>query len=79
MSWLHQQKNSFNCTPKPDDVTCSYKFRSLKHFLSRGKFNPLNERVSNMRPVKQYHSDSSMTNEVHDTNLIRLVFLGLKK
>ena len=31
------------------------------------------------RPAKQYESDSSMTNEVHDTNLNILVFLNLKK
>ena len=31
------------------------------------------------RPVNQYESDSSMTNKVHDTNLMLLVFLDLKK
>ena len=31
------------------------------------------------RLAKQYENDSSMTNEVHDTNLILLVFLNLKK
>ena len=36
---------SFNFTTKADDVTASYKFRSLKHFLSRGDFKPSNERV----------------------------------
>ena len=30
-------------------------------------------------PVNQYESDSSVTNKVHDTNLMLLVFLGLKK
>ena len=30
-------------------------------------------------PVNQYESDFSMTNEVHDTNLMLLVFLDLKK
>ena len=29
------------------------------------------------RPANQYESDSSMTNEVHDTNLMLLVFLNL--
>ena len=31
------------------------------------------------RPAKQYERDSSMTDEVHDTNLILPVFLNLKK
>ena len=31
------------------------------------------------RPANQYESDSSMTNEVHDTNSMLLVFLDLKK
>ena len=31
------------------------------------------------RPVNQYENDSSMTNKVHDTNLMLLVFLDLKK
>ena len=31
------------------------------------------------RPANQYESDSSMTYEVHDTNLMLLVFLDLKK
>ena len=31
------------------------------------------------RPSNQYESDSSMTKNVHDTNLILLVFLDLKK
>ena len=31
------------------------------------------------RPANQYESDSSMTNEVHDTNLMFLVVLDLKK
>ena len=31
------------------------------------------------RPANQYDSDSSMTNKVHDTNLMLLVFLDLKK
>ena len=31
------------------------------------------------RPGNQYESDSLMTNEVHDTSLMLLVFLGLKK
>ena len=29
-------------------------------------------------PANQYESDSSMTNEVHDTNLMLLVLLDLK-
>ena len=47
-----------------DDVTASYKFRPLKHFLSRGDFKPSNERVQTderqiskrayRRPAKQY-------------------------
>ena len=36
---------SFNCTTKHGDFTASYKFRSLKHFISRGDFKPSNERV----------------------------------
>ena len=31
------------------------------------------------RPANQYESDSSMTYKVHDTNLMLLVFLDLKK
>ena len=31
------------------------------------------------RPANQYENDSSMTNKVHDTNLMLLVFLDLKK
>ena len=31
------------------------------------------------RPANQYESDSSMANEVHDTNLMLLAFLDLKK
>ena len=31
------------------------------------------------RPVNQYESDSSMTNKVHETNLMLLEFLDLKK
>ena len=31
------------------------------------------------RPANQYESDSSMTNKVHDTKLMLLVFLDLKK
>ena len=31
------------------------------------------------RPANQYESDSSMTDKVHDTNLMLLVFLDLKK
>ena len=31
------------------------------------------------RPANQYESDFSMTNEVHDTNLMLLVFRDLKK
>ena len=31
------------------------------------------------RPANQYESDSSMTNKIHDTNLMRPVFLDLKK
>ena len=31
------------------------------------------------RPANQYESDSSMTNKVHDTNLMFLVFLDLMK
>ena len=30
------------------------------------------------RPANQYESDSSMTNKVHDTNLMLLVSLDLK-
>ena len=45
MSWLHQQNLSFNCTTKSDDVTASFKFKSLNYFLSRGDFMPSNERV----------------------------------
>ena len=73
MSLFHQQTFSFICTTKHVDFTASYKFRSLKHFLSRGDFKPSAYR----RPAKQYEIDSSMTNEVHDTNLIFLVFLNL--
>ena len=31
------------------------------------------------RQANQYESDFSMTNKVHDTNLMLLVFLDLKK
>ena len=31
------------------------------------------------RPANQYESDFSLTNKVHDTNLMLLVFLDLKK
>ena len=31
------------------------------------------------RPANQYESDSSMTNEVQDTNLMLIVFHDLKK
>ena len=31
------------------------------------------------RPANQYESDFLMTNKVHDTNLMLLVFLDLKK
>ena len=31
------------------------------------------------RPANQYESDFSMANEVHDTNLMPLAFLDLKK
>ena len=31
------------------------------------------------RPANQYESDSSMTNKVHDTALMLLVLLDLKK
>ena len=31
------------------------------------------------RPVNQYESDSSITNKVHDTNLMLLAFLDFKK
>ena len=61
----------------------------MKHFLSRGDFKPSNERVQidecqiSKLPVsqtcQQYESDSSITKEVHGTNLILLVFLDLKK
>ena len=30
------------------------------------------------KPANQYESDSSMTNKVHDTNLMLLVFINLK-
>ena len=36
---------SFNRTTKPDDFTALYKFRLLKHFLSRGDYKPSNERI----------------------------------
>ena len=61
------------------------------HFLNRGDFKLLNERVHPdkrpipklavlyRRPVNQYGSDSSMNNTVHDINLMLLVFLDLKK
>ena len=43
------------CTTKPGDFTASYKFRSLKHFLSRGDFKPLNERVqTNTRQISKW-------------------------
>ena len=32
-----------------------------------------------LRPVDQYESDSSMTNKVHDINLMLLVYLDIKK
>ena len=70
-------------------TTASYRFRSLKHFLSRGDSKPLDEGVQTnkrqiskrlyLRPAKQYESDSTMNNDVHDTNLILLVFFNLKK
>ena len=48
---------SFNYTTKPDDFTASYKFWSLKHFLSRGDFKPSNEANElYLRPAKQYES-----------------------
>ena len=31
------------------------------------------------RPANQYESETLMTNKVHDTNLMLLVFLDLKK
>ena len=31
------------------------------------------------RPANQYESDSLMTNKVHDTDLMLLVFLDLRK
>ena len=84
--------SSANCTTEPDDFSASYKFRPLKHVLSRGDFKPSNERVQTdkrqiskravhvyLRSAKQYESDSSMTDEAHDTNLKLLVFLNLKK
>ena len=45
-------------------------------------YNQMNVKLANglyHRPAKQYESDSSMTKEVIDTNLILLVFLYLKK
>ena len=72
---------NFNCTVNPDDLT----IRPLEPFISRGDFKASNERVQTdkrqinkhyCRPAKQYESDSSMTNAVHDTNLILLVFLN---
>ena len=45
-------------------------------------FTQINVIYANMlyrRPVNQYESDSLMTNKVHDTNLVLLVFLDLKK
>ena len=63
-----------------DDVTALYKFRSLKQLLSRGDFKLSNKRVqTDRRPTKQYESDSLMAKEVHDTNLILLEFLDIKK
>ena len=80
---------SKNCTIQSDEFTVSYKFWSLKHFLSREDFKSSNERVQTDKrqisnglyrgPAKQYENYSSMTNEVHDTNLIVLVFLNFKK
>ena len=31
------------------------------------------------RPANQYESDSTITNKIHDSNLMPLVFLDLKK
>ena len=47
MIWLHQQKTLVLTihTIQSSYVTASYKFRSLKHVLSRGGFKPSNERV----------------------------------
>ena len=44
-------------------------------------YKQINVKLANglyRRPVKQYCSDSSMTNKVLDTNLILLEFLNLK-
>ena len=39
------------------------------------KINVINANKLYRRPANQYESDSLMTNEVHDTNLMLLVFL----
>ena len=54
---------------------CQYKFRPLKHFLSRGHLKPSNGRVQTderqiskrSRSAKEYGNDFLMTKEVHDT------------
>ena len=54
-------------------------------FVKWGDLKSSNKRVKNRSnklypsPTNQYESDSSMTNKVHDTNVMHLVFLDLKK
>ena len=43
------------------------------------QINVIYENKLHRRPVNQYESDSLMTNKVHDTNLVFLAFLDLKK
>ena len=38
----------------------------------------INANTLDRRPANQYESDSSITNKVHDTDLMLLVFLDLK-
>ena len=45
-------------------------------------YTQINVAYANMlyrRPANQYESDSSMTNKVHDTNVMLLMFPDLKK
>ena len=43
------------------------------------QINVINANKLYLRPANQYESDSSITNEVHDTNLMLIVILDLKK
>ena len=43
------------------------------------KINIIYANMLYRRPANQYENDSSMTNKVHDTNLMLLEFLDLKK